>query len=121
MSQSLVSPFFFRCLDFRRLLLFSEANSLHSLLGCNWTSGRHQLTSVDWSQFSLCHHFDRDVATSMVLYDVATSSTHIDGQCRVGKCLKHAIRTTKPRKRAFYSVYLCFRILSLLDLVFNVL
>ena len=52
------------------------------------------------------HHLNRDVATSMVPHDVAPSSTHIDGQRRAGKCLKHAIRTTKPRKRAFYSVYL---------------
>ena len=54
-------------------------------------------------------HPDRYVATSMVLHDVATSSTHIDGQRRAGKCSKHAIRTTRPRKRAFYSVYLNFK------------
>ena len=54
----------------------------------------------------------------MVLYDVATSSTHIDGQRRVGKCSKHAIWTTELRKRTFYSVYLYFRILSLVDLIF---
>ena len=76
---------------FRHLLLFSEAISLHSLLGCNWTSGHHQLTSVDWSQFGRRHLITTsvyDVATSMVLYDVATSSTHIDGQRRAGKMFK---------------------------------
>ena len=34
--------FFLQMSGFKRLLLFSEAISLHSLLGCNWTSWRHQ-------------------------------------------------------------------------------
>ena len=54
----------------------------------------------------------------MVFIDGAPSSTHIDGQRRVGKCSKHAIQTTKPRKRAFYSICFSFRVLSPIDLIF---
>ena len=54
----------------------------------------------------------------MVFIDGAPSSIHIDGQRRVGKCSKHAIRTTKLRKRAFYSICFSFRVLSLIDLIF---
>ena len=60
-SQSLVSTSFFRCLDFRHLPLFAEAISSHSLLGCDWTSQLHQLTPVDWSQFSRRHRLTTSV------------------------------------------------------------
>ena len=40
---------------FRRLPLLSEVISLHSLLGCNWTSQLHQLTLVYWSRFNGRH------------------------------------------------------------------
>ena len=77
---------FLQMSGFRHLLLFSEAISLYSLLGCNWTSGCHQQPlSVDWSRFNSRHRLTMSVATllrrwclSMVLRRLPTSMVSVE-------------------------------------------
>ena len=77
---------FLQMSGFRCFLLFSEAISLHSLLGCNWTSGRHQQPlSVDWSWFNSQHRLTTLVASllrrwclSMVLRRLPTSMVSVE-------------------------------------------
>ena len=119
---SSVSTSFFRYLD-STSSLSSEVISTHSLWDVSGLLNCTSHISVNWSRFSRLHHFrhpfSHEVAMSMVLRDVTLSSTHIDGQRRVGKCLKHAIWTTKPENVPFYSILPFFLNFSPTDFNFN--
>ena len=114
--QSLASTSFFRCLD---LGVFSSSQKLSAYTRCQDVTGLLDVTSnpsrligpgstvftVSPHQWQRCY-VDGVPRWCTVVYLLRWSAS--SRQIRS----KHAIRTTKPRKRASYSIRLSFRVLS---------